>query len=466
MRHRPSPRLAIVTLWALLALVGGVAVDVHAAVIDTVRTGEVTFTGTTQDVTLSPALADLTKSILFFNVRHNSNSPQQGLVRGSMIDASTLRFAKTSAGTSVTVRWYAVEFSAGVSVQRGTTAQAATVTNAAISPVTLSGTFVLISRQQSSNNYSNDEFLRTQLTSASNLEMALNSGSGGTNDWQVVSMPGAVVQRGTLTLASGSTSTTQAISAVDTTRSFVLYSYNAPNGTQSNIGQKMVQAWLSSPTQVTFQRNNTGVALSIAWEVVQLPAGDHVQEQLHSFASGAGQQDAAINTIDATRAVSFSGSQAIGGLSWGRTAYAADDNPGIASFTFGFVDNSTLRMQRSGSAATADVTSFVVEFAAPNAAPTLSAIGPQSVNEGATLNLPVSATDPEATTPILTAENLPLNASFTDNANGIGALVFNPDYTQAGVYNVTFIASDGALADSEVVAITVNNVNQAPVLAA
>ncbi len=466
MRHRPSPRLAIVTLWALLAFVGGVAVDVHAAVIDTVRTGEVTFSGVTQNVTLSPALGDLTKSILFFNVRHNSNSPQQGLVRGSIIDASTLRFAKSSSGTSVTVRWYAVEFSAGVSVQRGTTAQTATVTNAAISPVTLSETFVLISRQQSSNNYSNDEFLRTQLTSATNLEMALNSGSGGNNDWQVVSMPGAVVQRGTLTLAAGSASTTQAISAVDTTRSFVLYSYNSPNGTQSNIGQKMVQAWLSSPTQVTFQRNNTGVALSIAWEVVQLPAGDHVQERLHSFANGIGQQDAAINTIDAARAVAFSGSQAISGLSWGRTPYAADDNPGIASFTFSFVDNSTLRLQRSGTAATADVTSFVVEFAAPNAAPILSAIGPQSVNEGATLNLPVSASDPEATIPILTAENLPSNASFTDNSDGTGALVFTPDFTQAGVYNVTFIASDGALADTEIVAITVNDVNQAPVLAA
>jgi hypothetical protein len=100
-----------------------------------------------------------------------------------------------------------------------------------------------------------------------------------------------------------------------------------------------------------------------------------------------------------------------------------------------------------------------------NRAPVLAAIGPQSVNEGAALNLPVSATDPDATAPTLVAENLPLNATFTDNGNGTGAFVFNPGFAQAGVYNVRFIASDGALADSELVAITVNDINQPPVLA-
>jgi len=34
-------------------------------------------------------------------------------------------------------------------------------------------------------------------------------------------------------------------------------------------------------------------------------------------------------------------------------------------------------------------------------------------------------------------------------------LTFTPDFTQAGDYSVSFIVSEGALADSEVVAITV-----------
>ncbi len=101
-----------------------------------------------------------------------------------------------------------------------------------------------------------------------------------------------------------------------------------------------------------------------------------------------------------------------------------------------------------------------------NAAPVLAAIGAKSVNEGANLNFGVSATDPEGSALTLSAVNIPANATFTDSLNGKGSFNFNPNYTQSGVYNVTIIASDGTLADSEVVAITVNNVNQPPVLAA
>ena len=66
----------------------------------------------------------------------------------------------------------------------------------------------------------------------------------------------------------------------------------------------------------------------------------------------------------------------------------------------------------------------------------------------------------------LTAVGLPPNATYVDNLNGTGSFSFSPNFTQSGVINVTFIASDGALADSEVVAITVTRVNLAPVLAA
>ncbi len=101
-----------------------------------------------------------------------------------------------------------------------------------------------------------------------------------------------------------------------------------------------------------------------------------------------------------------------------------------------------------------------------NQAPVLAAIGPQTVDENTLLTVPVSATDPDATTPALTTSLLPTGALFTDNGNGTGSLTWTPTFTQSGVYPVTFYASDGTAIDSEVVAITVNNVNQAPVLAA
>ncbi|MCX6831790.1 MAG: Ig-like domain-containing protein, partial [candidate division Zixibacteria bacterium] len=102
---------------------------------------------------------------------------------------------------------------------------------------------------------------------------------------------------------------------------------------------------------------------------------------------------------------------------------------------------------------------------AGNQPPVLAAIGSRSIDEGATLAFSTSATDLDGTIPAMTAVGLPTNAIYVDNLNGTGTFNFSPDFTQAGVYHVTFIASDGVLADSEVVAITVVNVNRAPVLA-
>jgi hypothetical protein len=100
-----------------------------------------------------------------------------------------------------------------------------------------------------------------------------------------------------------------------------------------------------------------------------------------------------------------------------------------------------------------------------NNPPVLDSIGAKSVNEGQLLTLRIHATDINGDRMILSALNVPTNAIFTDSGNGAGSFRFSPNYNQAGVYNVTFIARDtvGA-ADSELVRITVSNVNHEPVL--
>ena len=101
----------------------------------------------------------------------------------------------------------------------------------------------------------------------------------------------------------------------------------------------------------------------------------------------------------------------------------------------------------------------------PNRPPELEPIGDKVVNENQLLSFIVVATDPDGTTPRLTASNLPSGATFTDNGNGTGSLSWTPTYDQAGTYpNVHFQASDGALTNDEHITITVNNVNRAPVL--
>ncbi|HEU4437410.1 MAG TPA: Ig-like domain-containing protein, partial [candidate division Zixibacteria bacterium] len=105
----------------------------------------------------------------------------------------------------------------------------------------------------------------------------------------------------------------------------------------------------------------------------------------------------------------------------------------------------------------------ITVFDAGNQRPVLAPIGAKSVDEGQNLIFRFSASDPDASIPAFIIQNVPANASFVDSGNGGGSFTFNPTFFQAGTYNVRFIATDGSLTDTELVAITVNNVNRKPV---
>jgi agmatine/peptidylarginine deiminase len=98
-----------------------------------------------------------------------------------------------------------------------------------------------------------------------------------------------------------------------------------------------------------------------------------------------------------------------------------------------------------------------------NLPPELTEVLAKEVDEGQNVSFFVFADDPDGTTPDLRAEDLPPNASFEDQNNGSGSFEFDPDYTQADIYYVTFIAEDGELAaDTIQVTITVHDVNLPP----
>jgi predicted regulator of amino acid metabolism with ACT domain len=100
-----------------------------------------------------------------------------------------------------------------------------------------------------------------------------------------------------------------------------------------------------------------------------------------------------------------------------------------------------------------------------NRPPVLASVGAKTVAENQALAFGTTASDPDGTMTILTASGLPPGATYTDNEDNTGSFNWTPDYTQAGTFNVTFVSSDGSLADTEVVQITVQNTNRPPVLA-
>lgn len=95
-----------------------------------------------------------------------------------------------------------------------------------------------------------------------------------------------------------------------------------------------------------------------------------------------------------------------------------------------------------------------------NRAPVLNSIGNKTVNEGELLSFTVSATDVDGDTLTYTAENLPTGASFDPSAR---TFTWTPDYTQSGSYQPVFKVSDGQAEDSEIITMTVNNINRTPV---
>ena len=97
-----------------------------------------------------------------------------------------------------------------------------------------------------------------------------------------------------------------------------------------------------------------------------------------------------------------------------------------------------------------------------NRPPEIICPGEKQVFEDELLEFDVSATDPDGTTPSLSAEDLPSGAEFTDNGDGTGTFSWTPGHTQEGEYDVTFIASDGDLEDDCIVHIEVFDAGPVP----
>ncbi len=96
-----------------------------------------------------------------------------------------------------------------------------------------------------------------------------------------------------------------------------------------------------------------------------------------------------------------------------------------------------------------------------NQAPTLAAIGDQTVAEGSLLTIPLVGTDEDGDALTYAVEGPPAGATLSGST-----FTWEPSHTQAGEYSVTFTVADqhGGVA-REIIIITVAETNQAPELA-
>ncbi|WP_162844817.1 tandem-95 repeat protein, partial [Pelolinea submarina] len=147
-------------------------------------------------------------------------------------------------------------------------------------------------------------------------------------------------------------------------------------------------------------------------------------------------------------------------------------NGSNASFTWEDLDNSTeyewyATVSDGAETITGSTWSFTTEAAGTNHAPVLNSIGDQVVDELSLLSFAATAYDNDGN---------PLSFSLADGASGsvpagasigssTGVFDWTPTEAQGGsLYTFDVCVSDGSLSDCETISVTVNEVNNAPVL--
>ncbi|MHC4517824.1 MAG: putative Ig domain-containing protein [Planctomycetota bacterium] len=93
-----------------------------------------------------------------------------------------------------------------------------------------------------------------------------------------------------------------------------------------------------------------------------------------------------------------------------------------------------------------DTQAITITVVNVNRAPVLSSVGDQSVDEASPMTFSVSASDPDGDTITYSASGLPTGASFAD-----GTFNWTPTSEQVGSFELTIVASDGELQDSDTI---------------
>ncbi len=181
------------------------------------------------------------------------------------------------------------------------------------------------------------------------------------------------------------------------------------------------------------------------------------------------QVDDATVAEGSTLSLQLSGSNSFNDpLTWSATGLplgaALDPLSGILTWTPNFDQAGEYPVTiTAGNGHLSGSTSFSIIATDVNRPPQLVAVPHQYARENTQLIFTVVGADPDGDPAQLSAENLPAGATF-NTLNGV--FQWTPDFTQAGDHTITFRLTDPAgLSDSIQVAIHVDNVDRAPVLA-
>ncbi|MET0404480.1 MAG: hypothetical protein ABW123_18855 [Cystobacter sp.] len=342
-RSRPS---GTVRLTASVSGLPSVAQDQSVQSLQTtVRTGtcEIGSSSLTTTCTLSPALSDTTKTMLFIQAVGPGLYPSEASARCWLASRSTITCSRNSAsgGDVFPIWWKTVEMATGLKVQhlQPTCSTRATNLPVFINSVSAANTFLLVSSENDGVGLDTDDFFTAKLTSSSRVDLQFSTPCS--RAWkgalQVVELSGARVTRGTSAMAVGATQApVSSLSSVDPTTSVLLHTHRVTTSSSpSKLCDRVLRGELSSATSVHFFRGAgaSGCGASpieeISWERVDFGPLARVQSRLIEFPAGnrLPASTPLISAVETARTVVFSGAQSLGGQAGGESNH---DNPVIA----------------------------------------------------------------------------------------------------------------------------------------
>lgn len=325
------------------------------AVFNSIQEGSLSsWTGNNTTVTISAV--DTTKAFVKISYRIDSADPQYYLVNCQIENSTTIRIKRYASGVAITIFWQVIEFTSGVSVQRGVRYMNSATENITISYVDLSKSFPIITWLNLGSQFSTEDAMQAYISSSTNLELkAYGAGSTVEVQWQVIEYDNASVQVVHDHIVN-SDNTYATISAVNLDKTFYVGSWGT---TLAPTGVHNMPSWfLTSTTSLHFYRFDPST--NVVRATVYIVTTDDINVQRGRFPINAGNysNDHVLTSVDLSRTLLIGGSMH---CTWG-TANNGDDHAAEAAFTFEKISSSLVRMTRAQNWNNSLVLSLVVEW--------------------------------------------------------------------------------------------------------
>jgi len=347
------------------------------------------------DYTVSPAVTDITKTMIFMSVRHIGDSNEKEVYRSwELINPTTLRFYGSSNvpanNDALTFIGYIVEFTSSsdmtsqqgfMTVAGGQANQEFTDSFTAVNTTSSFYQFFGQTAHHADLTWGREEFAKMRIASSTSFGYeptdAPNSGPTDVR-YQIVDLNNDdfFVQRGTVMMLEGNDLVTISPPIpIDRARTIVFASHNTNGELDVDSDETQFTATINSLNQIILDRDDALCGtplcdLNISWEAVSFP-DDFVNVQHLQFddtiATGSNVQQTGVVNFVATPVV-FANSIAIGtvhtplGLGQARTASSSTGAFDRLTYTVELMDADTVNVVTNDGQALADIWFQVVEF--------------------------------------------------------------------------------------------------------